>query len=309
MDSHTLERMVGSEGVIRRAAELGYRMMLKGSFVSRQYFKDPAMRIPNDLDWLYLLPIEDVENARATFDDWAIKVTEMNMEAIDGVTFRSFRENAFWRQIDYAMAEDFPTINTDFAFYIDDKKIDHSISLDISFNLELNDASVPLLYTPLHGKPFTIAETPSLSTQIAWKLHQTIVRPRFKDIFDLTHMLAHPSYNETMREKTIEALLDECRMGHVKPARITSLFKHKLADLYPAGSPENSWAFWRHNHPKDLYSRSYPGNFAEGCHWHITTSENVPERHDVFNKQFYDALDKAGLTIEQITHRPYMSGL
>jgi hypothetical protein len=41
-------------------------------------------------------------------------VTELDLD--DGVMFRSFRENAFWRYIDYAMADDFPTVNTDIAY-------------------------------------------------------------------------------------------------------------------------------------------------------------------------------------------------
>src|SRR4051812_43337845 len=99
-------QMIAYEAFIRRASELNLPFMLKGSYVTRQYFPNPNDRIPNDLDWVYLQSLQDVEDARRKFDNWVIQVTETSQK--DGVRFQSFKENAFWRMIDYAMADDFP---------------------------------------------------------------------------------------------------------------------------------------------------------------------------------------------------------
>ena len=60
-------------------------------------------------DWVYLNDLQNAEDAKIKFDEWLINITKTNKN--DGVKFRSFRENAFWRMIDYAMSDDFPTVN------------------------------------------------------------------------------------------------------------------------------------------------------------------------------------------------------
>src|SRR4028118_2026916 len=87
--------MLAYEAFLRRASEVDLPFMLKGSYVTRQYFADPTERIPNDLDWVYLHPLSDAEEARKVFDHWVTQVTETYER--DGVQFQSFRENAFWR--------------------------------------------------------------------------------------------------------------------------------------------------------------------------------------------------------------------
>lgn len=114
--------MLAYEAFLRRASRVNLPFMLKGSYVTRQYFMNPEERIPNDLDWVYLHPIAHIEEARSIFDDWVIKVTEMYER--DGVQFQSFKENAFWRMLDYAMADDFPTINTDLKCWVDREEFD-----------------------------------------------------------------------------------------------------------------------------------------------------------------------------------------
>src|SRR5687767_5705880 len=109
--------IIAYEAFIRRAAALDLPFMLKGSYVTRQYFSDPEDRIPNDLDWVYLNRLEYKDDATGAFDEWMIMISEMYEN--DGVHFRSFRENKFWRMIDYAMADDFPTVNTDLDCWVD----------------------------------------------------------------------------------------------------------------------------------------------------------------------------------------------
>ena len=65
------------------------------------------------------------------------------LPADDKVQFQSFREDDFWRRIDYAMHEDFPTGNTSLYCWVDGKRT--WISLYLTFNLPMAAPSVPLL--------------------------------------------------------------------------------------------------------------------------------------------------------------------
>ncbi|WP_044640069.1 nucleotidyl transferase AbiEii/AbiGii toxin family protein [Risungbinella massiliensis] len=211
--NYPLKELVALEALLRRASLVNMPFLLKGSLVTRQYFSDPTIRDAEDIDFLYLNKIHNVDQAYNTFTDWMIQITEMDLN--DGIKFRSFRENSFWRYIDYAMAEDFPTVNTDIEYYFtDDEKgiLNDELCLDVSFNLEMDGKPVPLEYRPVLGEKFSVPYTVPLSIQVAWKLHQTIVRPRFKDLYDLKHLLSHPSYDEHARKETLQNLVNECSM-------------------------------------------------------------------------------------------------
>lgn len=203
------------EALLKRASLVNSPFVLKGSLLTRQYLENPNIRYVDDIDFLYTGRIETEDQANAVFTDWMIQVTEMDLN--DGIIFRSFRENAFWRRIDYAMADDFPTVNTELAFYIDNEprnenEYEDELHLDISFNLDLDEKPVTLSYQPMVGEAFVVPYTVPLSIQIAWKLHQTIVRPRFKDLYDLQHLLSNPLYDQQALKETMQTLANECSM-------------------------------------------------------------------------------------------------
>ncbi|MGI4870490.1 MAG: nucleotidyl transferase AbiEii/AbiGii toxin family protein [Janthinobacterium lividum] len=238
--------MLALEGFIRRAATLpDLPFMLKGSYVTRQYFERPTDRIPGDLDWVYTDRITSAEQAREVFGDWVTRITDLVLD--DGITFRSFRENAFWRLVDYAMDDDFPTVNTDLEYQVDGGEMT-GFSLDISFNLPLPAPAVPLHYPPLRGLLFTVPHTAPLSLQVAWKLHQSLVRPRFKDLFDLLHLLQHWGFTAQVREQALAALAQECRADGTDPARLQWLLAGHLEPLFAKESlPVNEqWKYWRY---------------------------------------------------------------
>ena len=187
-------RLIAFEGFIRRAAEVEAPFMLKGSLITRQYYEEPTDRIPGDLDWIYLEPIEDVKSAEEKFNEWAIAVTQIKKN--DGVKFRNFTKNAFWREIDYAMADDFPTVNTDILCWVDGKEVE--FGMDLSFNLPLEYPPIYLVYRPIRGDAFHLSNTVPLCLQISWKVHQSLIRPRFKDFLDLMHLVQHWSFNDTV---------------------------------------------------------------------------------------------------------------
>lgn len=275
-------QLIAYEAFIRRATEIGMPFMLKGSYVTRQYFSNPQDRIPGDLDWLYLNPIDNVEESRKIFDDWATKVTEYFID--DGVKFRSFRENAFWRRIDYAMADDFPTINTDLVCWIDGQEFNY-FSLDISYNLPLECPPVPLRYQPLRGNAFTVPYTATIALQVAWKIHQTLVRPRFKDLFDLIFLVQHPDFDDAALGVMLQALVNECDFDEVDEKNLHWFLRYEFERLL---DPKEfiTWELWRF--------QTYPI-----CANHMVSPDlltTIPESFSAFGNMLAVALQKKGIS-------------
>jgi len=200
--------MVALEAFLRRVSIVNMPFALKGSLLTRQYFPSHIERYVDDLDFFYMEKIFDVAGADNIFTNWMCKVTTQYVD--DGIEFRDFRENTFWRMIDYAMDDDFPTVNTDIDYNVTDIEED-GLCLDISFNLDINTEFIPLMYKPIFGDEFVVPYTIPLPVQIAWKLHQTIIRPRYKDLYDLKFLISHPSYDSLGAEETLKVLADECR--------------------------------------------------------------------------------------------------
>ena len=117
------------------------------------------------------------------------------------------------------MNDDFPTTNTDLSCKIDSIEIP-VIGLDISWNLPLEQTPVPLDYKPQVGENFTIPFTIPLPTQIAWKLHQSIVRPRAKDLIDIILLLQSNQLDENKLEILSEVYINECIKDKISPLRI-----------------------------------------------------------------------------------------
>ncbi|MGG4443533.1 nucleotidyl transferase AbiEii/AbiGii toxin family protein [Brevibacillus fortis] len=255
--------LVVLEALLRRIALVNMPFVLKGSLLTRQYLDNRETRDVDDIDLLYVGKIRDVEHAHETFTNWMIQVTELDLN--DGIVFRSFRENAFWRCIDYAMADDFPTINTDIAYYFKGQTRDadqySELSLDISFNLEMEKEPVPLEYRPFFGDSFLVPYTVPLSIQIAWKLHQTIVRPRFKDLYDLKFLLSHTSYDNEALQETLQALVNECSIDPaIKKEDMKKVLVDDLHHLY------DSFSY-------DYDLRKYAGSMDRGLYFTQVVTE------------------------------------
>lgn len=274
------------DGFMRRAAMVGGPFMVKGSVIMRQYLPDPTQRPAEDIDFVYLGEADEA-TAAAIFTDWLTWVTETEIE--DGIVFRSFTENVFWRGIDYAMNDDFPTTNTDLLVTVPGS-LPFKIGLDISWNLPLTDAPVNLLYRPVEGEPFELTHTVPLSLQISWKLHQTVVRPRQKDLTDLITLLAHPLVTQKVLQKTALAFKAECKKDGIPPRRL---------GLFVAGKPAN-WKLL----PPSPYFPNYQNCVPDSAE---AERYDLPEDFRFFNKieeadtflasieQLGEALRKAGI--------------
>lgn len=248
-------RIAVEEGFLRRAALVNGPFMLKGSYVSRQLLAEGWRRIPGDLDWVGLGALDARE-----LTQWVTSVTEAKVD--DGIRFRSFSENVFWRMIEYAMDDDFPTVNTDLLAWVGEQSFEIS-SMDVSFGLKLQPAPGPLAYVPQFGEPFVLPLSCPLELQIAWKLHQCLVRPRFKDMLDLTLLL---------RENTVDAaviwnaLEDECRHDATPIARFNWLLDGTIGQhanwrtMQRERSPAQLFSLWRN--PGKEHGENYWGELA-----------------------------------------------
>lgn len=220
-DWHYLELLL-YEGFLRRSAQVDAPFMLKGSMVSRQYLDDPSIRVPGDLDFVYLRSISTKGEAERLFSNWVQEITEVEID--DGLDFRDFSENRFWRRIDYAMNDDFPTANTDLLVYLPDGT-DYEVHLDISWNLPVPHAPTPLVFKTLKAMDFVYPLTVPLSLQIAWKLHQTLVRARGKDLVDLMFLVKHPSFTEQCRIGALSAFFEECEKDQIHHSTVTAFLR------------------------------------------------------------------------------------
>lgn len=283
-----LNEMIAYEAFIRRASELELPFMLKGSYVTRQYYPKPEMRTPMDLDWLYMENLTDVDEATTRFNEWAIAVTEL--EGLDdNAQYLSFSNNAFWRSIEYAMHDDFPTVNTDLDAFVNGKRQD--LYIDVSFDHQFQFPAESLYYTPIYGEPFIVPYAVPLALQISWKMHQTIVRPRFKDLIDLIYLIGHETYTSETKVNVLQALVDECHMDRIRPAKIKLLFKGAIRDLYKHADIDESWNHWIS--PKREHN-PYFMPYQDKAH-HMVDTSLIPNSLDDFIAFFNEKMDAAGL--------------
>lgn len=262
-------KVLAYEGLIRRFA-YSYRyfpFMLKGSFLTRQYFPPHIQRILIDLDWICLKPLADTNRVQSHLNEWMHYLTTVQLD--DGIRYQHFAVDSYWWELDYVMSEDFPTVCTAFDAWVNDQKV--LIEIDVSFNLDVKDIQFDLDYQPFEGKSFKLAQTPSLATQIAWKLHQCMVNPRYKDIFDLTWLLQSPKFVQSLDTKvmTIEILETECQKDQITLSKY--LGKDKLILAEARRNLAESWA-------------------TEKQYFNFTESTYIAQKFEDFWNQFTYAL-------------------
>ncbi len=292
--NHKKSEIIAIEGFLRRASKYDLPFVLKGSYITRQYMPISEMkkRLPGDIDWLYLSKNKlSAEEANEIFTNWAIDITETELD--DGIKFKTFKGNNFQdgMGLDYAMNDDFPTTRSYINYYVGNQM--GVAMIEISFNLDVDMEPMPLLYKPVVGEPFTIPYTPPLSFQIAWKLHQTIVRPRFKDLYDLSYLLQHSSYDSKAVNETLQALVNECYVDKIDNSRILNIFsKEGLESIYHNYiKTDDDYSDYHHKFfvgydLYDYYFKKYIGDV------NISATK---ERWYKFAEQFYTLLNNVGI--------------
>ena len=220
-----LYNMMAGDAFIRRMSVSGFDVMPKGSFITRQYFRQLQDRLPKDLDMVFMHHIETPQRAEQLFDAWLKYITTINY-VDDGVKFVVFDRKQPWEDLDYSMsqAQDFYTVNTqEVSCVIDGRHI--ALNIDISFNLKMPILTTSLIYkTPTDD--IYLQDTPSLPLQIAWKIHQLFVCARLKDMYDLIELL--PKLSDDDAKAVIQLLTAECQRDNIPLEKIHKFTQGKF---------------------------------------------------------------------------------
>lgn len=228
--SYDDRRLLALESLLKRIAIIGEPFVLKGSLLTRQYLDSPEMRQVEDIDFLYVGEVKNDDHAQDIFTSMLIRATEMDIG--DGVVFESFRHNQYWEDIEYIMADDFPTTFTELEYRFKDTEGNfshyHELKIDVSFNLKMIEP-IPLNYHSQFFGDFIVPYTAPIASQVAWKLHQTIIRPRFKDLCDLEQLLTHSSFNEDAVQACFKSIAYEC--SHEESITLDDIKKVLVGDL------------------------------------------------------------------------------
>lgn len=286
------------EAFIRRAAMVNDRFVLKGSAVTRQFLLDcngESTRRVDDLDWVAIDPLD-----RTKLDRWASAVTET--ECGDGVSFSSFTDDSFWNSLDYVESEDFPTVSTDLVARIGEEEF--IVGLDVSFGLPINASMNGLRYQCVDGAIIHVPLAISLETQIAWKLHQTLLRMRLKDIYDIIRLLEK---NEIRPIVVVENLQKEATLYPVNLLDLAFVVENRLQEhpqfprqseshrLMPYSEPSlgEVWDLWRHG-----ITLPRVGFFEQANGWQeiVTNEAEIPSTLEEFVEGLASALESSGLT-------------
>ncbi|KAA2239426.1 nucleotidyl transferase AbiEii/AbiGii toxin family protein [Chitinophaga agrisoli] len=299
------ERMLVNEAFIRRAVALQQPFMLKGSFVTRQYFANPEDRFPYDLDWVYTGGrIDDVEKATEIFSRWIETIAGLVVPGTENIALQlDFQDKKMiWEAVDYSMSWDKPTISTSYYGLMGGKKI-YMGEVDISYNVPVEMNPVPITYQPLTGDPFIVSHAVPLPLQISWKLHQTIVRPRFKDMFDLIHLLQHPSYTRDMAPTILKAMVKECAEGKVAQHQVNKLLTGDLVPLFNDGDIFGLWQFFRFGYVHEDWQKKPSLTWLAA---ELTNPDNLPATFKELREALFEAMQRAGITIETLHSIPYV---
>lgn len=290
MNTPDITEIQAYEGLIRRAAVVNAPFMLKGSFVTRQFFPSIHNRTPRDLDWVYLEEVNSNEDAKNIFIAWISALCAVDLK--DGNQY-TLHANSFWNLVDYAMEEDFPTASINIEHWDFKSQTQRNIDVEISYSLKMHMAPLPFTMRLTTGETLDFPLTPPLELQIAWKIHHCITEPRFKDFIDLSYLVSTPSFSPSMLKKTIDVVLKECRFNDVSPIKIEQFFLHDFEALfYNAEMFFDYWMQWRLSDSMDPDALSDSETIFPDC----IIPKNIFDLFDEVSAQ----LNKAGFNMESL---------
>ncbi len=298
-------RILAYEAFIRRAATFQHPFMMKGSYVTRQYFVNQEDRIPRDLDWVYTGGrINDVGKATEIFSSWIQSIITREVPGTENILFKIDLEDEkmIWEAVDYSMSWDKPTISCSYYCLIENQEI-YMDEIDISYNVPVEMKPAELTYRPLQGDPFIIRHTVPLPLQIAWKLHQTIVRPRFKDMFDLIHLLQHPSYTPDMAPRILKAMIKECQEGRVAQHEVNKLLTGDLVPLFKGSDIFKDWQTFRFGYVGKSWDKTL---YLSWLSAEITNPDNLPNTFKELREALFEAMQRTGITKDTLHSIPYV---
>lgn len=227
-------KLYANEAFLRRASMIGSNFMIKGSFVTREYMDMPSLRYPVDLDFVAMTDIQDSEKLALYLSKWVNAVTAYPCH--DDVVFEVFdKHHTDWEINNYPkIVDDFETVFQTLYCTINHQKI--AINLEISINLpiyrHLNYISPISINTALDTLYFEYS--PSLEAQIAWKIDQTIIYPRIKDLYDLSFMINYVNHDLKMIDDIMKIIFYQLKNSFYERRMIAPFFTYnplKYTDL------------------------------------------------------------------------------
>ncbi len=267
MNNKMIDLEIKEELMIYIANNLPF--IAKGSFLTYQYHKDPLSRLMSggDIDLIYdnskgILEkrkiddfdhydefIQDIETLlKCELINILYKLEEIMMEKLnlierpgfilelEGFGYRKILRESDTIQlylVNYASDGDFTTVGI--KIY-DPNLYAKWIEIDIALNIPIRFQPETILYKTMTGKEVTLKNTTPLVYQTAWKIHQILVRPRFKDLDDVTHFLPHIDFEDRHTfERFFDEIISECKLSCIDGAcrrlihDLTMLFKTENA--------------------------------------------------------------------------------
>lgn len=199
------------------------QFVIKGSLLTRQYIKDRTKRRVADLDILYVGPEKDPETVNVLFTHWLKSVVSVDLKDDIKIQLDQYH---YWQRIDYAMDDDFPTTSSSLKANWHHHYI--SFDIDISWNLPSNFNMVPMDYITENDEVIELKESIPIPVQIAWKLHQTVIRPRMKDVYDIILLLENNTLSKQDLYLLYNVYKDECDHGAVNETDILVFADDKI---------------------------------------------------------------------------------
>lgn len=236
------------ETILKIISDNNFPFMLKGSLLLAKYYPAPLARLAltEDIDFLYLAKAPDPMGAENNFRDvLAPYYQKINQELAalpwvkDSPLELYLDKNGEFDgesyPVDYQMEDDFLTAGSSLASCSEYPGLQNGwldFDLEMTMNLPLFVSPQTIQYQPYSTlSPFIIPYAAKDEVQAGWKLHQCLVRPRIKDLVDLSYLLNGLDLKDELTLKQmLTTVVGECFLA--EPARsksaLKNLFQHQL---------------------------------------------------------------------------------
>lgn len=218
------------EDILQIVSNLNLELQVKGSFLHSKYFNDPKKRLTmaDDLDFVYigkdLGKFNDLNKALDTIRGISksickkiIKELQNKLVEVCDVVLYDIDEFYIYN-VDYEMEEDFFSIGINFGHIKTEEYImagyefsDLDLDLEITFGLKQYVSTCEALYQKFNKEEFIIPYATKPEVQVAWKLHQCLVRTRVKDLMDLGYLIKNINFkDQEILENMAKTVVGEC---------------------------------------------------------------------------------------------------
>ena len=227
------QNMVVMEAFLRRISASRQPFMLTGRLLARQYLHEHDIQPIRELELYYLKRIYNRQQAEQTLLQSLIKVSELDLE--DGIVFRSFRHQLLDQELDDAMIDSRLVTKIGYQLVTEGVVRYREVPINISLNGIMLVQPISIHYQSIVGDTFHIPYALPLSAQVAYRLYYLMINPRFKDVYDLRYLIAHPAFHDNLRSEALQILVDECEMdAFITKEQMRKIFVDDFSDLYPS---------------------------------------------------------------------------